>query len=162
MLAKSNASKTGYFNVVEVRPGQFYPKKKMDEVAGSKKQKTFGKAQPTAKEAAKVLARWKEKPYELPSKPRLTEQQKKLKELDKLSARAHVLLGMNPMSEEELARVSVEAENFAAWSEACRAGAPVVVPDRAVVPVAPPVPRGEMVRCWIGGEEVTAHVVVDG
>ena len=93
--------------------------------------------------------------------PRLTEQQKKSRELDKLTARANVLMGMEPMAQEELARVRVEADNFRAWSEA-RAGAPVVVPDRAVVPVALPVPRGEMVRCWIGGEEVTAHVVVDG
>ena len=65
------------------------------------------------------------------------------------------------MSQEETAQDVAEVEHFEAWREA-RAGAPVVVPDRAVVPVAPPVPRGEMVRCWIGGEEVTAHVVVDG
>ena len=55
-LLLSSNNKTGYSNVVEVRPGQFYVKKKLDEVAGSKKQKMFGTMQPTVREAARVLA----------------------------------------------------------------------------------------------------------
>ena len=63
-LLKSTNSQNGYFNVIKVRK-KFYPKAKLDGVQGSGVQKTFGKGQATAREAAIVLADYTDKPYEL-------------------------------------------------------------------------------------------------
>ena len=68
-LLTSTKSKNGYFCVAEIRPGQFYPKKKMDGEKGSKKMKTFGKAQPNAQAAAIKLAEFLDAPYELTVAP---------------------------------------------------------------------------------------------
>ena len=68
-LLKSKASSTGYWCVVEKHKGQFYPKRKLDMVVGSKKMKTFGKGKPSAREAAIALAEYTACPYELPVAP---------------------------------------------------------------------------------------------
>ena len=47
-ILKSSKSKTKYLNIVEQHPGKFYPKRKLDDVKGSKKMKVFGKASGTA------------------------------------------------------------------------------------------------------------------
>ena len=66
-LLKSSNSKTGYLNVVEVHPGKFYPKKKLDDEKSSKKMKVFGKGEASARAAAIKLAEYLNEPYELPT-----------------------------------------------------------------------------------------------
>ena len=48
-LLKSSKFKTGYLNIVEPHPGQFYLKKKLDGESGSKKMKVFGKGEKSAR-----------------------------------------------------------------------------------------------------------------
>ena len=57
--------------------------------------------------------------------------------LEKLWARSTVLLDKcapAPLAQEREEELAVDKGNFAAWREAWRAGAPVVLPDLAVAP----------------------------
>ena len=138
-----------YFNIVEKHPGKFYPKKKLDDVKGSKIQKTFGKSHPTARKAAIFLAEYMDSPWELGSAPprappgsRLTEEQKKQKRLDKLCEEANELLGLGPMTEAEEAQQAAQEADFAAWRAARDARAPPVVVAWVDEPPAPkPAPQ---------------------
>ena len=56
LKSMSNNSKTGYLNVVELHPGKFYCKKKLDDDKGSKRMKVFGKGEVSARAAAIKLA----------------------------------------------------------------------------------------------------------
>ena len=66
-LLKSSKSSTGYLNVVKTH-GKFYGKRKLDMVPGSKKMKRIGQAN-SAREAAIILAEYRDSPYELPNAP---------------------------------------------------------------------------------------------
>ena len=65
-LQKSSNSKTGYYCISKVG-NLFYPKLKLDGVAGSKKQKLFGKGSKEPRDAAIILADYLDARYELPS-----------------------------------------------------------------------------------------------
>ena len=105
-LLKSTKSKTGYYNVVEIRPGAYYPKKKLDDKPNSKKMKTFGTKSDTAIGAAIKLAEYSAAPYELPvAGPRVAYgsrntvkylEGKKRRRLDIITAEANKLLGIDP------------------------------------------------------------------
>ena len=108
-LLKSSNSKTGYLNIVEQHPGKFYPKKKLDNVPGSKSMKVFGVWQATPREAAIKLAEYLDEPYALPQAPgrrppgSRNPEEWKNKRLEKLQAEAFKLLGIS--SEDELYHV---------------------------------------------------------
>ena len=136
----------------------------MDDIKGAP-QKYFGKASATAREAAIILAEFEDAPYELPSKTKvtkLTEQERRLAELDKLRARASELLGENNKTEEEKAAAEADAAEFhadaAAWAEWKEAKKSVrVLPDPPEV--AQPA-HGNVLRCWVDGKEEERGIVV--
>ena len=68
-ILKSSKSSNGYHRVVEQHKGKFYPKISIETGNGKKKQKVFGTASPTAREAAIKLAIYEDEPYELPVAP---------------------------------------------------------------------------------------------
>ena len=118
-LLKSSKSKTKYFNVVETHPGKFYPKKKLDvECKGSKKMKTFGKGQETARLAAIVLAEYLDSPYALPDAPpraawgtQVDSVVKRKRQWDQLNTLSEELLGIpNPRLEFEQPLLEVSDE----------------------------------------------------
>ena len=63
-LAQSSSSKTGYKNVVELRPGQFHAKPSV----GGKQVQLPGEACKTAQEAALRLAVYMTNPYPITTK----------------------------------------------------------------------------------------------
>ena len=109
-LQKSTKSTTGYYRIVKVH-GKYYPKLKLDEERGSKKQKLFGKGKATAREAAIVLADFLVERYQLPSAPprALTEGQQRTQQLaraDALFAEACRLSDRpNLLDNEQVARI---------------------------------------------------------
>jgi hypothetical protein len=153
-LQKSSNSKTGYYCISKVG-NLFYPrvipKLKLDGVAGSKKQKLFGKGSKEPRDAAIILADYLDARYELPSAPpraphgsRLSPRRQKYERLEKLKKEALSLLSMEEMTEEEKAEIEAEAREFSAWkaaAPAARAAPPFVVEGVLTEPPAPPAPR---------------------
>ena len=161
-LLKSSRSKNGYYRVGEPHPGKFYPKKKVDGIKGSKIQKYFGKASATARGAAILLAEFEDAPYELPSVKKLTEEEEKSLELDKLMARARELLGINNKTEEEKAAAEADEAEFredarawAQWKEAKRSVRVLPDPPEVAQPA-----HGNVLRCWVDGNEEECGIVV--
>jgi hypothetical protein len=147
-LQKSSKSKTGYYCISKVK-NLFYPKLKLDGVAGSKKQKLFGKGSKEPRDAAIILADYLDARYELPSAPprvphgsRLSPQRQKYERLEELMKEARGLLAMKEMTEEEQAEIEAQAIEFSAWKaaapRAARAAPPIVL--QAVL-TEPPAPR---------------------
>jgi hypothetical protein len=105
-ILKSSKSSNGYHRVVEQHKGKFYPKISIETGNGKKKQKVFGTASPTAREAAIKLAIYEDEPYELPvAPPRGPPSEKKVEEakwrrLEKLQAEARTLLGIESEEDE--------------------------------------------------------------
>ena len=134
-LLKSSNSKTGYLNIVEQHPGKFYPKKKLDNVPGSKSMKVFGVWQATPREAAIKLAEYLDEPYALPQAPgrrppgSRNPEEWKNKRLEKLQAEAFKLLAVSSFDELPPASELIEARDGELLVHAeCIAGAAAGVP----------------------------------
>jgi hypothetical protein len=154
-LQKSSNSKTGYYCISKVG-NLFYPrvlpKLKLDGVAGSKKQKLFGKGSKEPRDAAIILADYLDARYELPSAPprvphgsRLSPQRQKYERLEELMKEARGLLAMQEATAEEVAEIEAQAIEFSAWKaaapRAARAAPPIVLQAVLTEPPAPPAPR---------------------
>ena len=129
--------------VVELHPGKFYPKKKLDGVVGSKKMKVFGSWCATAREAGLKLALQLDEPAVLPEAPprapygsKVTAQQieeNKYNRAQRLLDEAAQLLGVGSGDEDDAAEPAPIAAELPVVVAPCMEGAAPGAPTVAAI-----------------------------